>query len=365
MGRVRICHVIECGATGALEMVLLMAEIQRTQGHAVLIAYSPRAGTPAGLRARIHPDVRLERLVMRPIPLHIAGWCRRYARLLRRWNPDVLHFHGARAGFMGRLVAGRRFGNRALYSPHCISLMHLDRSGIERALFRGLERLANGICNSIYVACCVPEQRVIDKEIGATTALLENAVEDGLLSRYAERTTGERERKRVVTCSRISAAKDPSLFADICGAVRAARPDIEFRWIGDGDAHRRKLLEDAGVRVTGWMSRSDALREVADGWIYLSTSAWEGLPVSVLEAILLKVPVLCRRAEWSEPVVRHDDTGFLFDNVDAASEMLIGHDTARPVAVAENAWKAARSRYSQTRFAAELARLYEPFEKRG
>lgn len=358
----RICHVIECGATGALEMVLLMAEVQRSAGHRVLVAYSPRPGTPRDLRARVHPEVRLARLAMRPLPLRAFGWLRRCARLLRRWQPDVVHLHGARAGFMGRLVAGRRFACRALYSPHCISLMHLDRSRFERALFRGLERFANRACESVYVACCELERTVIDQEIGADTALLENAVEDRLGD--ARHPTPRLGAKRVVTCSRISASKGPALFAEICRAARAVRPELEFRWIGDGDPRRRRLLEAAGVQVTGWLPRAEALREVGDGWVYLSTSAWEGLPVSLIEAMLLKVPVLCRRAEWSAPVLRDGETGRLFDDVPSAVDALVQEDPAWRLDVAETASATARRRYSQKRFAADLARIYAPFEAR-
>lgn len=356
----RICHVIECGATGALEMVLLMAEIQRAAGHRVLIVYSPRPGTPGDLRARVNTDVQLARVDMRPLALRLAGWRRRFSRLLRDWKPDVLHFHGARAGFMGRLAAGRRFRRRALYSPHCISLMHLDRTRFEHALFRALERFANRVCESVYVACCEPERTVVSNEIGADVVLLENAVDDGLAPPDAKRRAGGPA--RVVTCSRISASKDPGLFADICRAVRAVRPEIEFRWIGDGDPRRRGTLEEAGVTVTGWMTREDALREVAGGWVYLSTSAWEGLPVSLLEAMLLKVPVLCRRAGWSEAVLRDGETGRMFDDAAAAAAVLTAENSEWLSGAAEEAWTEAKRRYSQARFAADLAQIYDRFE---
>lgn len=260
---------------------------------------------------------------------------------------------------MGRLVAGRSFANRSLYSPHCISLMHLDRTKLERGLFRGLERFANRICASLYVACSEPERAVVAREIGADVALLENALDDGLDAPGAAGRVGREP--RVVTCSRISASKDPGLFAEICKAVRAVRPEIEFRWIGDGDPRRRRALEKAGVLVTGWMSRQDALREVADGWVYLSTSAWEGLPVSVLEAMLLRVPILCRRTEWSAPIIDDGETGRLFDNAAAAATLLTDRDSAWRRDVAEKARSAAMRRYSRARFEAELARIYGRF----
>ena len=190
--------------------------------------------------------------------------------------------------------------------------------------------------------------------------LLENAVDEGLAPPDAERRFGGPA--RVVTCSRISASKDPGLFADICrrGASRAAR--IEFRWIGDGDPRRRRMLKEAGVSVTGWMSREEALREVSDGWVYLSTSAWEGLPVSLLEAMLLKVPVLCRRAEWSEAVLRDGETGRMFDDAAEAAAVLTAENPEWLSAAAEKASTEAKRRYSQARFAADLALIYDRFE---
>ncbi len=172
----RICHVIESGATGAtgaLQMVLLMAEVQRGMGNEVLIVYSRRPGAPADLRQQVNPAIELVHLRMRPLVPHLAAWCWRFASLLRRWNPNVLHFHGSRAGFLGRLVAGRRFARRALYSPHCISLTHLNLSGFERSLYRALERFANSVCPAVYVACSEPERAVIDREIQAPACRVE------------------------------------------------------------------------------------------------------------------------------------------------------------------------------------------------
>ena len=354
----RICHVIESGATGALQMALLMAKAQRKRGHRVLIVYSRRPGAPADLRAVVNPAIELAHLRMRPLPLHLAPWCWRFARLLRRWNPDVLHFHGARAGFLGRLVAGRRPGRRAFHSPHCIPLMHLNVSGAERALHRALERFANRVCPAAYLACAEPERAVVVREIGARTRLLENAVEGGLDAHVRPRRSQGGQLRRVVTCARIADLKDPELFAAVCGAVRAERPGVEFLWIGDGDVRQRRMLERAGVLVTGWMSREEALERVAGGCVYLSTSGWEGMPVSVLEAMFLKVPVLCRRAEWSAAIVVDGETGRLFDGAQSAAKALLSTDAAVWRGIAERAWRAATERFSERRFAAELARIY-------
>ena len=219
----RICHVIESGSTGALQIVLLMAEIQRGMGDEVLIVCSRRPGAPANLRAQLNPGIELAYLRMRPLVPHRAAWCWRFASLLRRWNPNVLHFHGARAGLMGRLVAGRRFARRAFYSPHCISLMHANLSGFERSLYRALERFANRVCPAAYVACSEPERAVIAREIQAPAHLLENALEEGLEAGYKRHSAIRADVRWVVCCARIADLTDPALFADICRAVREER----------------------------------------------------------------------------------------------------------------------------------------------
>ena len=354
----RICHVIESGATGALEMVLLMAEVQRGMGNQVLIVYSRRPGAPADLRARVDPAIELAHLRMRPLIPHLATWCWGLASLLRRWNPDIVHSHGSRAGFLGRLVAGRRFVGRAFHSPHCISLMHLNFSRVEHNLFRAMERFANTVCPAVYIACSEPERAVIAHEIRAPVRLLENALEEGLEDEYRRHSAIRADVRWVVCCARIADLKDPALFADICRAVKEARPEIEFMWIGDGDRRQRRMLERAGALVTGWMPREDALRHVAESCVYLSTSIWEGMPVSVLEAMMLQVPVLCRRAGWSEAIVRDGVTGRLFDDAPSAAQALLSVDPAWRMETAEAARTAARERFGQERFAADLARIY-------
>ncbi len=334
-------------------MVLLAAETQRANGHRVLIVYCKRPGAPADLRVRAHLDIQLLELRMRPFVPYLPAWFLRCARELRRWKPEVLLLHGSFAGFFGRFAAGPRFGGGVLFCTHCVSLMHLDFSSFHRAAFRILEGLAQAVCPAVYVACTRPEQAVITRETGAPVRLLENAVDDRVLTfrRSGRERTGLR---RVVTCARIAPQKDPESFAEICRAVRSVRPEVEFEWIGDGDLKARRILHRAGVRVTGWVDREDALRRVANACMFLTTSIFEGMPVSILEAMFLGVPVLCRRADWSAAIVRDGATGFLFDDTDAAAAILLSADASSRAGVAEAAYEAASVRFSRNRFAADL-----------
>jgi glycosyltransferase involved in cell wall biosynthesis len=66
-------------------------------------------------------------------------------------------------------------------------------------------------------------------------------------------------------------------------------------WVGGGEPAAEQALRDVGVLVTGWSPRRSALGWLATADVYVHTAAWEGAPVSVLEAAALGLPIVARR----------------------------------------------------------------------
>ena len=354
--RKRICHVIESGTTGALEMMLLASETQRARGYRMLIIYCKRPGAPADLRARVHPDIDLIELRMRPLFPHLPGWFLIVANKLRNWNPDILILHGSFAGFFGRLAAGPNFRGDLLYCTHCISLMHLEFSRLQCRLFLTLEKFAQFVSPSIYVATSQQEKIVIARDIGVPVHVLVNAVDDYRIKEFWHPVRKRKELQRVITCARICPQKDPKLFAEICRSVQSTHPEVKFEWIGDGDHRLRLLLQQAGVSVVGWLDRKEALMSLADACVYLSTSIYETTSLSIIEAMFLKVPVLCRNAEWSKEMIRDGETGFLFDNKDSAS-ILLSEYSGWSEKITKAAEADALERFSMERYSNDLERI--------
>ncbi|WP_432549506.1 glycosyltransferase family 4 protein [Kineococcus esterisolvens] len=105
---------------------------------------------------------------------------------------------------------------------------------------------------------------------------------------------GERA-PRYVTAGRICAQKDPGFFAETARELLRSRPDAEVVWLGGGTPEDEERLRSIGVRVTGWIERATLLGELARADVYVHTAAWEGSPMTVLEAAELGVPVVARR----------------------------------------------------------------------
>lgn len=353
----KIAHIVESSATGTLSMVCLIANRLAREGHDVHVIYSVRPDTPSGLAAMFD-----ERVSLRHVQMKGAGLLRTARRLRATLNaigPDAVHLHSSFAGFLGRVSTLFALPNAAfLYSPHCISFMRRDISGVKRLAFVGLERLAC-VRKCLYVACSESEGRAIRAWLRQPVVVVENAVGDTTPS------VPPRDARRfsdgpacVVTVGGIRAQKNPALFAQIARGMRAR--SLRFVWIGDGDDALKAELAQAGVEVTGWLSRDEVARRLECADVYLSTSSWEGMPVSVIEAMLAGRPVVVSDCAGNADVVRHLQTGVIYATATDALAWLerLAGDGALRRELGRRASREARQRFGEERLFGELAPLY-------
>ncbi|KVN05945.1 glycosyltransferase [Burkholderia diffusa] len=359
----KIVHIVESSATGTLSMVCLIANRLAREGHDVHVVYSVRPDTPPGLAAMFDARVSLRHVQMKG-----AGLLRTVGRLratLNEIGPDVVHLHSSFAGFLGRLSTLFALPKAAFfYSPHCISFMRRDISGVKRLAFVGLEWIAC-VRKCLYVACSESEGRAIRAWLRQPVVVVENAVSATLSSSQPGEPEGPPNRPPcVVTVGGIRAQKNPELFARIAHGMRAH--GTHFVWIGDGDDAAKARLAEAGVEVTGWLPRDEVARRLEHADIYLSTSSWEGMPVSVIEAMLAGRPVIVSGCAGNVDVVRHLQTGVIYATAaDAVAwlERLAGDDALRGE-LARRASHEARQRFGEDRLFDELAPLYAAWAAR-
>ncbi|MBN3770517.1 glycosyltransferase, partial [Burkholderia sp. Se-20378] len=304
----KIVHLVESSATGTLSMVCLIANRLARDGHDVHVVYSVRPDTPPGLAALFDARVALHHVQMKG-----AGPLRTVFRLratLTALEPDVVHLHSSFAGFLGRLSTLFALRKAAFfYSPHCISFMRRDISTLKRLAFVALERIACAR-KCLYVACSESEGRAIRAWLRQPVVVIENAVGGAPHVRPDDAARPSSGPLCVTTVGGIRTQKDPVLFAQIAQGMRAR--GMRFVWIGDGDDALKARLAEAGVEVTGWLPHDEVARRLDRADVYLSTSSWEGMPVSVIEAMLAGRPVVVSDCAGNVDVVRHLQTGVVY-----------------------------------------------------
>lgn len=209
-------------------------------------------------------------------------------RAVENTVPTVVHVHSSWAGLFARIAFIRP---PIVYQPHALASQGYGSSRLMRLLYLTAER-ALSLRTDAFVALSDNEFSVLRRINGRTPIhrLLNVATIDGSDS-VEWNPPGD---PCFAMMGRIVPQKDPALFAEFARLVLNARPDVTCVWIGDGDPAARRLLESAGVRVTGWLGPKDIERELSRATVYLHTAKYEGFPLSVLDAARVGVPVLVR-----------------------------------------------------------------------
>jgi glycosyltransferase involved in cell wall biosynthesis len=225
---------------------------------------------------------------------------RRIREVVAELRPDVVHAHSSHGGAFTRLAI-RRGRHHIVYTPHCYGFERRDVVWPIRATFWAAEALL--ALNTSVFAACSPREQALSRWPASRARRL-------LVPNIAPVRGGTAERRPsrpplVAGGGRISPQKDPVFFAAAVRALRREQPELRAVWLGDGEGTRRRVLEDAGVEVSGWLPRSLVLKSLAEADLYLHTALWEGFPLMVAEATALGVPTLVRPVQSFE-AVPHD-----------------------------------------------------------
>jgi glycosyltransferase involved in cell wall biosynthesis len=287
----RILHVSEAFGGGVQEMVTTLSERLEEAGYPVAIAYGRRPETPDNVRERVAPGVELfslgwERRTLR----EQARACRRLRRLVQQWRPDVVHLHSSFAGLVGG-VALAGLGVPTVYTPHGYSFTMGHQSAARRRAFRLAERLT---AQRATVVVTVSEAEAAAARTVAPATKV-RAISNGIPEldgrRMDEPLPEHPGRPRVIAMGRVVPQHLPYESARMLAAVRDL---AEVEWIGGGGTGEipASVVTDEGVPISGWVDRQTALTKLGEATVLLHWTGWDGLPLSVLEAMADDVIVI-------------------------------------------------------------------------
>lgn len=353
----KILHVTECLAAGTLAFLVQATRELNACGIRQVLIFSRRPDTPQAVESLFDPQVELIEI---PGPSHFHF---RYFKALRQaiaqqvQDPDfvAVHLHSSKAGFLGRLaLAAMRSHPPVFYSPHGLSFLD-RRYFVPSLVFSALEWLA-ARTDCTLVGCSRGEARLLGKVGRRTAQVIENAVDDSFLAIVRREATVP----VVISMGRACRQKAPERFADLATRFQIAEVPARFVWIGNGEAAGEDMLRAAGVQVTGWIGREEIQRLLGEASVYVQTSRWEGMPLSVLQALAAGVPCVVTDVVGNRDAVRQGITGYVVSGLD---EMLIGvrrllRDDKVRQRFSRSARRDARERFSGASFRRRLCRLY-------
>jgi glycosyltransferase involved in cell wall biosynthesis len=290
----RILYILNTLAIGGAErLVVSLAERMAARGHDVHIV------TLRERTAEQWPTmVKVTHLGMGKDPWSAARGFVRALRIVGGFRPQIVHSHN----FHGNLFA--RGLKAARPSLRVVATLHNEYEG-GRARMLCL-KLTDGLTErTVAVSEAVAERAL---QLGIVPKRKCQVIVNGIDTSEFRPDAARRARMRAahaagedfiwLTAGRITMAKDYPTLLRAFAQVHTAAPGTRLWIAGDGDADYAETLritaQSLGISavVVWWGMQRDmaALLDAADGFVL--SSAWEGMPLAVAEAMAMEKPIV-------------------------------------------------------------------------
>lgn len=289
-------------------------------------------------------------------------------REIRRFRPDVVHTHTAKAGFLGRSAASASRVPFRVHTFHGHLLQGYFSPTVTRAVVLTERTLARLTTRLVAVG-----EQVRDDLLGAGIGRPSQyvVVPPGVELPPPPPKAVARDRLGlpadapvVAFVARLIPIKRPDRFVAVAEELARRLPGVVFVVAGEGelldDMRRQAAALGDRVRFLGWRSDVETVYAAAD--VTVLTSDNEGMPVSLIEAATVGCPAVTTGVGSAGEVVLDGVTGF----VTAADPRAIAEATARLLddAALRNRFAAAaaghaRERFGHQRLVGDLSTLYE------
>lgn len=333
--------VVRPAAGGMKEHLLSLSAGLASRGHEVHVA-APGSSDVAEAAARAGFPVHDVPLVgpLNPVkdPLAIAA----LSRIVRNGGFDVVHAHGFKAGFVGRL--GTRLGGGAPFvlTAHNHVLSRHDTSRWSKARYRFVERglaryvtryiaVSDSICSELVDAYGLDPGRII---------VVHNGVDPEPLLRPQDCAAARAELGvmpsglAIGLAARFSAQKGLRHLIDAVPELHRAEPELVVVIGGSGPLegelreHASAIGASPHIRWPGHVA--DMPRFLAALDIYVSPAETEALGIGLIEAAIAEVPTVATDVGGVSEVIVDGRTGLLVPSCDphaiATAVLALLHD---------------------------------------
>ena len=227
-------------------------------------------------------------------------------KVIKQFNPDVIHLHSSKAGVLGRLVA----------FPHCKRVVYtvhgFDSIRLKYRVFLPLEKILQHFCGAIVGVSDYDNKNLHSEKIKKNVSTIYNGIDEKSVQ-LAENFPVKTDKKIVMTIARIAPPKNIQLFLDVAKKT----PEYQFVWFGGSPDYTTEELSNVykvpeNVSLLGDVPNASSYIHFCD--LFVLFSNFEGLPMTIIEAMSQKKAVVA------------SDVGGIYELVDETNGCLIEND---------------------------------------
>ncbi|OCX54030.1 hypothetical protein BEL04_07080 [Mucilaginibacter sp. PPCGB 2223] len=310
-------------------------------------------------------------------------------QFVKKYQPDIVHTHAAKAGVLGRLAAYHS-RNRPKVILHTYHGNVFDGyfSPLKTKIFLAVERYLCGISTAIVAISeaqkndLVNKYRIVEADKVHVIRLgfdLSRFTEDDAQKRKVFRSFYQLTDDEVVISitGRLAPIKNHSLLIKAVSLIKQDNPGLKFKLfiVGDGELMEPIIEEikqtnlsfcrfgerdySADIIFTSWRKDIDVINAGSD--VIALTSLNEGTPVSIIEGMASQKAVICTDVGGVKDVVQNRENGFLCsldakEYAEKLKELIVNKDLR--VEMSKNGKDFALKNYSYERLLSETQDLY-------
>jgi glycosyltransferase involved in cell wall biosynthesis len=311
---IRILHALSGGHIGGTERMVdrIVRGLNPSAFHSEISVLDEAGATSTRLAESGFPVHHLDGRRGR------VGAIRRFAAVLHAGRYDIVHLYGFRVSLLGRLAArlcrARPKVIHGIRGLHVTEGLRTDAPRTQAAL--KLERLLTGLID-LYVTNSVG---AVDFLVSAGLPAAKFHVIPNGIEPDIWRPSPDRSRHAVPVVVAVANFRPIKRLADLIDALALVQHSaVPFRAVIIGDGPLRGELQaridrhglGALVMLPGQLTPDQVRRELDNADVFVLPSLWEGMPVSVMEAMSMAVPVVGTDVPGIRELVVSDETGLL------------------------------------------------------
>lgn len=325
MKRIKICHISEASSGGVYTHLTQIAELLGPNFEQTFVLSSlknqdlKKSDSFFGHRLKvidilngINPYSDLLSLI-------------KIVRFLNKQEFDIIHCHSSKAGAIGRIAALTQTQAKVLYTPHCFAI-HEFNGEFRNGIYAIIEKLLTKITNVVICVSYGEQKLGIERKIitSENSKVIPNGVK---LLLHKDKLVKEQRRLTFIKenfsndikylvgfIGRISIQKNPAHL--LKSLAKTKNESIAAVFVGDGELmdEMKQLANDLNlehrVKFMGHLNNVDEILSIIN--VFVSTSLWESMPYSILEAMAASIPVIGTKISGTDEIL-NQNSGILID----------------------------------------------------
>ncbi|SHG53108.1 glycosyltransferase family 4 protein [Ornithinibacillus halophilus] len=284
----------------------------KERGHDVVVVSRGRSSLTEELAEKDIPYYEINNLVVGINPYRDLLAYLELQKLLKKIRPDLMAVHSSKAGILGRL-AGKRNKIPTVFTAHGWSFTD-GVSNKKRLIYKSIERMAGRMSQGVITVSEYDYHLAVNNKIIAPSKLkvVHNGVPD---TAPMLRSTPRIDPPIITMVARFAYPKDHVTLIRVLHRIKHLPWKLEL--IGDGPLlqENHQLVNELGLtdKVHFYGAREDVPELLAKSQLFVLISEFEGLPLSIIEAMRSRLPVIASNVGGVRELVSDSQTGFLIE----------------------------------------------------